>query len=253
MLLAIDIGNTDIVFGLHDGQRWLPPFRIPTHYSPRPADYEARLRLLFLEGNLAIGAVRRIVLSSVVPGETGLIRSMAGDLFGVVPLLLGPDVYPHLGLEIASPREIGTDLVANAVYAWMTYQQACIVVDFGTALTFTVVSEARILGVSIAPGLKTAVHSLFTHTAQLPEVPLELPPSAIGRNTVQAIQAGVLWGYVGLVRGMLQQIEAEVGPCRVLATGGLSSILPPLHELFDEVDIHLTLNGLRVISELIPE
>jgi type III pantothenate kinase len=252
MLLAIDIGNTDIVFGLHDGQRWLTPFRIPTHYSPRPADYEARLRLLFLEQGLAIDAVRRVILSSVVPGETALIRTMATDLFGQPPLLLGPDVYPHLGLEMASPREIGTDLVANAFYAWTTYQRPCIVVDFGTALTFTVVTEARILGVSIAPGLKTAVRSLFTNTAQLPEVPLELPQSAIGRNTTHAIQAGILWGYVGLVREMLTQMQAEVGPCRVLATGGLSSILPPLHELFDEVDVNLTLNGLRLISERVP-
>jgi type III pantothenate kinase len=252
MLLAIDIGNTDIVFGLHTGTGWLPTFRVPTHFSPRPADYEAQLRLWFLEAGLAIDAVRRVVLSSVVPGETALIRTMASQLFQTPPLLVGPDVYPHLGLEMASPREIGTDLVANAVYAWTTYRRACIIVDFGTALTFTVVAEARIIGVSIAPGLKTAMRSLFTQTAQLPEVPLTLPESAIGRNTVHAIQAGILWGYVGLVREMLTQIQAEVGPCFVLATGGLSSILQPLHEQFDELDINLTLNGLRVISELVP-
>ncbi|MCY7352143.1 MAG: type III pantothenate kinase [Cytophagaceae bacterium] len=255
MLLAIDIGNSDIVLGLHHGQTWLHHFRIPTHYSTRQADYEARLRLLFLENNRSLSAVRRIILSSVVPGETFLIRTVVQDLFGVQAVLVGPEIYPRLGLDILSPREIGTDLVANAVYAYHTYRPGnAIVVDFGTALTFTVVSGAgKIEGVSIAPGLKTAVKSLSTNTAQLPEVPLVMPPSAIGKNTVHAIQAGVLWGYVGLVKEMLQQIQAEIGPCNVLATGGFSAILTPLHEYFDEVDPLLTLNGLRIISQLVED
>jgi len=253
MLLAIDIGNSDIVLGLHDGQRWLPLHRIPTHFSPRQQDYEAEARKFFTENKLDLSVVDRVVLSSVVPGETALVRTMARDLFGVLPVLVGPEIYPRLGLDILSPREIGTDLVANAVYAYHTYRpEACVVVDFGTALTFTVVSgTGKIEGVSIAPGLKTAVRSLSTNTAQLPEVPLVMPASAIGKNTVHAIQAGILWGYVGLVKGLLSQIQAEVGPCKVLATGGLSSVLTPLHGLFEEVDPLLTLNGLRLISELV--
>ena len=253
MLLAIDIGNSDIVLGLHDGQTWLQHFRIPTHHSTRQADYEARLRLLFLENNFSLSAVDRIVLSSVVPGETFLIRTMVQNLFGVQPVLVGPEIYPQLGLDILSPREIGADLVANAVYAYHTYRPVnVIVVDFGTALTFTVVlGTGKIEGVSIAPGLKTAVKSLSTNTAQLPEVPLVMPVSAIGKNTVHAIQAGVLWGYVGLVKGLLQQIQSEIGPCTVLATGGLSAILTPLHDCFDEIDPVLTLNGLRLIDELV--
>jgi type III pantothenate kinase len=251
MFLAIDIGNTDIVFGLHAGENWLRQFRIPTHYSTRQADYEARLRIFFLESDLKVSDVSAIGISSVVPGETALIRTMAAGLFGIEPFLVGPEIYPQLGMEIASPREIGTDLVANAIYAWYTYRQNCIVVDFGTALTFTVVSDAKILGVNIVPGIKTALRSLFSNTAQLPEVPLELPESAIGKNTVHAIQAGILWGYVGLVKEQLVQIQREAGPCKVLATGGLSSVLRPLHELFEEVDINLTLNGIRIIGSIL--
>lgn len=252
MLLAIDIGNSDIVFGLHDGHRWLPTLRIPTHYSSRMEDYDAEVRRLFRENNLDVSTVDRVVLSSVVPGETFLIRSLAKGLFDVSPLLVGPDIYPKLGLDILSPREIGTDLVANAVYAYHAYRpENCVVVDFGTALTFTVVSgSGKIEGVSIAPGLKTAVQSLSTNTAQLPEVPLVMPASAIGKNTIHAIQAGILWGYVGLVKELLAQVGAEIGPCKVLATGGLSAILTPLHDVFDEVDPLLTLNGLRRIGEL---
>ncbi|PMD95033.1 type III pantothenate kinase [Siphonobacter sp. BAB-5405] len=249
MFLAIDVGNTDIVFGIHSGSGWRCQFRIPTHYSTRSADYEVRVRTLFLENDLKISDITRVGISSVVPGETGLIRSLVTELFLLEPFVVGPEIYPMLGLGIASPREIGTDLVCNAVYAWETYRQNSVVVDFGTALTFTVVSEARIVGVNIVPGIKTALRSLFANTAQLPEVPLEMPASAIGKDTVHAIQAGILWGYVGLVKEQLFQIQKEVGPCKVLATGGLSSVLKPLHELFEEVDINLTLNGLKIIGD----
>ena len=144
-------------------------------------------------------------------------------------------------------------MVCNAAYAYYTYKRTCVIVDFGTALTFTVITgEGKIVGVSIAPGLKTAVKALFSNTAQLPEVPLVMPDSAIGKNTVHAIQAGILWGYVGMVREMIYQIKKEIGQdCMVLATGGLSSILTPLQDDFDEVDKALTLNGLKIIAELI--
>ncbi|MFN8356696.1 MAG: type III pantothenate kinase [Spirosomataceae bacterium] len=253
MFLAFDIGNSDITVGVHHDGQWKHLFRIVTHLSSRAGDYEAQLRLLFLENNLKISEVVQVVVSSVVPEKTGIVKDLILQLFGKEPIVVGPTVYPHLKLEIVSPHEIGTDLVANAVYAYHTYHQDCIVVDFGTALTFTIVSgEGKILGVSIAPGLKTAVKSLFANTAQLPEVPLQMPESAIGQNTVHAIQAGVLWGYVGLVEKMIERIKMEIGmPHKVLATGGLSSILTPLRYQFDEVDVNLTMNGLKIIAELV--
>lgn len=253
MLLAIDIGNTDIVFGIYDSQSWIHQFRISSSYSNRASDYEAQLRMRFLENNLKISDIGKAIISCVVPDQKIVLKEMVQEMFALDPIMVGVEMYDKLNMEILSPYEIGTDLVCNATYAYYTHKRTCMIVDFGTALTFTVISgEGKILGVSIAPGLKTAVKSLFSNTAQLPEVPLVMPDSAIGKNTVHAIQAGVLWGYVGMVREMIKQIKNEVGQdCLVLATGGLSSILTPLRDDFDEVDKLLTLNGLRIISEMV--
>ena len=196
--------------------------------------------------------IDKAIISCVVPDQRAILKEMVQQMFGLDPVMVGVEMYDKLKMKIPSPYEIGTDLVCNAVYAYYTHKKNCIIVDFGTALTYTVVSEkGEIVGVSIAPGLQTAVKSLFSNTAQLPEVPLLMPDSAIGKNTVHAIQAGILWGYVGMVREMIHQIKKEVGQdCMVLATGGLSSILTPLQNDFDEVDKALTLNGLKIIAEL---
>ena len=252
MLLAIDIGNSDAVFGIFDGQKWLQQFRIESSFSRISSDFEGRLRFMFLENNLKISSIDKIVISSVVPHLTNPIVEMVQNLFGLVPLIVGPSIYEKLPLEILRPQEIGTDLVCNALYAFTKYKSNVIIVDFGTALTFTVVSETgKILGVSIAPGLNTAVKSLFSNTAQLPEVPLEVPLSVIGQNTVHAIQAGVMWGYIGLVEKMLTRIQEEIGTkCKVIATGGLSSKLKELHQYFDETNVAVTLEGLKLVSEI---
>ena len=143
-------------------------------------------------------------------------------------------------------------MVANSVYAHHQYDSDVLIVDFGTALTFTLVDRAgKMQGVSIAPGLKTAVKSLFSQTAQLPEVPLEMPESALGFDTVSAIQSGILWGYVGMVKEMIERVKSERnGELKVIATGGLSSILTPLAQYFDEVNKLITLQGLRIIAQL---
>ena len=253
MLLAIDIGNTDIVFGIHDTISWIHQFRLSSSLSQRASDYEAQLRIRFLENSLKISDIDKAIISCVVPDQRIVLKEMVQQMFGIDPAMVGVEMYDKLKMEIPSPYEIGTDLICNATYAFYTYKRTCVIVDFGTALTFTVITgEGKIIGVSIAPGLKTAVKALFSNTAQLPEVPLIMPDSAIGKNTVHAIQAGILWGYVGMVREMIYQIKKEVGQdCMVLATGGLSSILTPLQDDFDEVDKTLTLNGLKIISELI--
>ncbi len=252
MLLAIDIGNSDAVFGINNGQNWLHQFRIDSKTTNSASDFDAQMRLFFLENNLTISQVHKIVLSSVVPRLNLPILEMCQNLFGIAPLVVGPSLYKKLPLEILRPTEIGADLVCNALYAFSKYKSNIIVVDFGTALTFTTVSATgKILGVSIAPGLKTAVKSLFSNTAQLPEVPLEVPESVIGQNTVHAIQAGVMWGYIGMVEKMIEKINEEIGQkCKVIATGGLSSKLVQLHHLFTEIDINITLNGLKLISEI---
>ncbi len=253
MLLAVDAGNTNIVFGIHDGQNWIHEWRYETVPVRNQIEYEMFLRLNFLESNLGLDTIDRIVVSSVVPQLNDVLSNFSKPLFDREPLLVGPKLYEHLPLVTGNPHEIGTDLIANAMAAHVLYEGNVIVVDFGTALTFTIVNESgKIEGVNIAPGLKTAIAALVGNTAQLPEVPLELPDSAIGKNTTHAIQAGVLWGYVGMVEGMLERVKKEFDkPVKVVATGGLSSILHPLHDQFDDVNRHLTLEGLRLISETI--
>ncbi|MBK8879425.1 MAG: type III pantothenate kinase [Haliscomenobacter sp.] len=233
---------------------WKQVWRFPTLTEGNAGFfYFHQLSDRFWRPEVRLHLVDRVVLSSVVPDLTSVFTEVAHSLFGQTPLIVGPGVYPYLGLTMSRPSEIGTDLVANAVAALWRYQRDCIVVDFGTALTFTTVrKEGEILGVAIAPGLKTAIQSLFQKTAQLPEVPLELPATPIGKDTVHAIQSGVLHGYVGLVRHMVQEIRLEAGSHYLaVATGGLSSILYPLRDVFEEIQPNLTLDGLLRISELV--
>ena len=252
MLLAIDIGNSNVTFGLADGDRWKHSWRLPTMADGEALlYYKVQITNYLLENDIAAGAVEQTVISTVVPALRSVFEELAHHLFRTRPIVVGPDIYPQLRLRVASPNELGTDLYANAVAAHYLYRQDCIITDFGTALTFTTVNAGgELLGVSIAPGLQTAISSLFQKTAQLPEVPLELPGSAVGKNTVHAIQSGILIGYVGLVRHLLHAIRAELGQQYIaIATGGLSSILHPLKEEFYAIEPNLTLDGLRLIGE----
>lgn len=250
--LVVDIGNSNVVVGLYRAGRWEYVWRFLTQMeSDAPLYYEMGLRERLLESGIHYSEVQGTVLSSVVPPLTGIWENLLQELIGPSPTVLGPAVYAQLELFIERPTEIGADLVANAYAAYQRYGRDTIIVDFGTALTFTTVrSDGTILGVSIAPGLQTAIRALFQKTAQLPEVPLALPKSAVGKDTVHAIQSGVLIGYVGLVKHMVATIREELGDhYAVVATGGLSSILHPLEELFQEINPQLTLEGLRLIGE----
>ncbi len=252
MLLAIDIGNTDAVFGFYEGDTLLTTFRIRASEEKQNNIYYAyRLGNFLLENNWQTVRFKRVVISSVVPELTDLFVEMGSSMCSKPPIIVDVTKYPKLKVTIDNPKELGTDLFANAVAAFERYKTNCIVVDFGTALTFTVVSkEAEVLGVAIAPGLKTAMNSLFSKTAQLPEVPLVLPQTAIGTNSVHAIQSGILFGYEGLVKHILQRIKTEIGSeCIVIATGGLSSVIETLENEFDEIDRNLTLNGIQIIGK----
>lgn len=253
MTLAIDIGNSNVTFGLYPRGATVPEqvWRLPTKSDGESAVfYHLQLSNALLERSISAAEVGQVVLSTVVPDLRTVFTALCSRLFFKPPLWVDAEIYPRLKLRIDRPDELGTDLYSNAVAAYYRYGQDCIVVDFGTALTFTVINaEGQLLGVSIAPGLKTAIGALFQKTAQLPEVPLELPPSAVGTNTVSAIQSGVLLGYIGLVRHMLAAIRAELGGQYIaIATGGLSAILHPLSDDFHEVAPNLTLDGLRIIA-----
>lgn len=255
MLLAIDIGNSDITLGLWKDQQWKFVWRIATKPDLSELYYGIKIRDYFFESATESNQVRSVVVSSVVPVLTEKIRNVVRTLFEKEPILLGPQMYDKLPLGILNPYEIGSDLVSNAAAAYFEHKKNCIVVDFGTALTFTTISgEGIILGVSIAPGLKTAIKSLSQNTAKLFDVPLETPPSSLGKNTVTAIQSGIMIGYEGLVRNMVAKIKAELNTdCVVIATGGLSSKIISLNDLFHSIEPHLTLDGLRRIGEWMEE
>lgn len=251
MQIIVDIGNTDAVFGLYDQNAWQHIWRTPANPNTPIEFYEGQLRLWLLEADVSLSQVQTTVLSSVVPDLTPTVRAMLNELFGFAPIVVGPGVYPLLPIEVLRPHEIGADLVANALAAYTRYGRTCTVVDFGTALTFTTVSgEGKILGIAIAPGLRTAIRSLFANTAQLPEVPIEVPDSALGLSTTHAIQAGVILGYEGLVRSLVGRIRDELnGDCMAVATGGLSGRIPALRDVFTDIVPSLTLEGVRLIGE----
>ena len=246
MNLVVDIGNTDIVAGYHHQASWLHMWRLPSENYPMIEDFLRRK----LEEN-GINDLKLVVLSSVVPSAVPVVQDALQVLTGLQPVLIGPDLFRRLDMHILQPAEIGSDLVANAYAAWSRFKTACVAVDFGTALTFTAVSsEGNIEGVAIAPGLRTAAHALFLKAARLPEIPLALPETAIGKDTTHALQSGILFGYVGLVKEMVSRFREELGgSCRLIATGGLSRVLTPIQDFFDQIDPTLTLDGLRLLGE----
>ncbi|GGZ20909.1 type III pantothenate kinase [Echinicola pacifica] len=252
MFLSIDAGNSNIVIGIkkEDSSVWEPIYRIPTQQNLSAAALEKSLRLFLLENGIKTLNINNIGLSSVVPELNASLINMCRMLFQLEPYLIDEYSYGNLSVKTSRPAEMGTDLMANACAAYQHYQQACIIVDFGTALTFTIVDEqGNIAGVNIVPGLKTALNSLFATTSKLPQVKLELPSSVIGKDTVHSIQAGILYGYTGLVKGMLSSIRSELPlDFKVIATGGLSKILTTLKSDFDMVDQNLTLEGVRLIT-----
>lgn len=253
MFLAIDAGNSNVVFALYHEKsgKWTNQFRLETHTPRLISQLSKKVPLYFLEHGIQPSQIQKIGFSSVVPEVNGIIDQFCENYFGLSPYLISAKSYAKLPVKSLRPNEIGSDLMCNVMAAFSRFSRPVIVLDFGTALTFTAVGAAgEILGVNIVPGLKTAVKSLFTNTSKLPEVELKLPKSALGQNTIHAIQAGVLYGYTGLVKGMIEAMEAETNmEFTIVATGGLAAILTTLEQTFDEVDRNLTLEGLRLITE----
>lgn len=246
MHLAVDIGNTNIVFGIYD-RSWIKVVRLETKSVSKLYISNLFSDSFFEE----LSDINQITLSSVVPEVTNSVVNSIKELIAEPIFIINTEIYGKLDVEILNAQEIGTDLVCNAVSAIQHYGANCIIVDFGTAMTFTVIQEKRIIGVNILPGIKTSLSALVADAAQLQNIPLELTDSVIGKDTKTAIQSGILWGYVGLVERMLERIEIETNTSfNKVATGGLSLVLPPLEGTFDFIDRHLTLEGIRLIGEL---
>jgi type III pantothenate kinase len=253
MLLAVDIGNTNVVFGAHDGG-WRHQWRIRTVRDKMADEYGILFRMLLREAGLSLADFDRIVIASVVPPLTGRLEEIFAAYSPVAPLIVRHTNVPGLSFAVDNPGEVGADLMANAIAAYDRIRDACIVVDFGTATTFTAVSsEAVFLGVALAPGMNLAASALAGGTAQLPQVRLSAPSTAIGTNTIHAIQSGVVLGYVGLVEGMIRRFREEMqADAQVIATGGLSNVIASLTDCFSAVDPWLTLDGIRLIGERNP-
>lgn len=262
MLLAIDIGNTNIVVALFDRDKIVHSWRIFSDTRRTGDEYGSILHSLLRNSGVAPGQIESAVMNSVVPVLIGPFVGMISTLIGKKPLIVGPQIFPYLPVTVpeSAVHEIGSDLLCNAVEAYCRFRTACIIADFGTALTFTAVGAGgEIRGVAIAPGIGTAVTSLFENTAQLPSVPLEVPMSVLGKNTIHSIQAGVILGYKGLTEFLIAAMKDELArqegvPAEsiyVVATGGLNSVLEPITTVFRQVDKQLTLMGLRRIAEIV--
>ncbi len=255
MTVTVDIGNSNIVTGIWDDDTLVTSWRIHTVTKKTTDEYSVIFRSLFTERGILPDDCTRVCISSVVPSLTAELCTMLAHFTGCEPIVVGPVIYPKLPVTIVNPYEIGSDLVANSLAAYLKSRGACVVVDFGTALTFTAVDpDGNIQGVAIAPGLNTAVNALSRDTAQLPQVELAIPPAPFGKNTVHAIQAGIVYGYTGMVEYMVQAIAKEMGtPLQVIATGGLCNVIAPLTKVFTTIEPNLTLHGLKLIADIISE
>ena len=251
MLLAIDVGNTNTVLGVFEGSRLLHSWRIETNHARTGDEYGILVRQLFTLTAVDHQKVHAVAVSSVVPPMALTLRQMATRYFKVEPLFVGPGVKTGMPILYENPREVGADRVVNAVAAYEKWKSALIVVDFGTATTFDAVTpRGEYLGGAICPGVSISMEALFRAASKLPRVEFQRPPHVVGRNTVHSMQSGLVFGYVGLVDGLCARMAEELGTSpKVVATGGLASLIAGISTAITEVDDQLTLDGLRIIHE----
>ena len=252
MLLAIDAGNTNITLGLFREQQLITQWRLLTKRERSGAEYEADVRSEFERSRMDRREVDGVAIASVVPQLDEALRQIAAS-FSVEPLFVDHTTDTGLKLLYHPPSALGADRIVDAVAAMNKYGTPCIVVDFGTATTFNVVSkDGEFLGGAISPGLFTCADALFARAAKLPRVDFVQPPAVIGTSTVEAIQSGIYYGYVGLVDGMIaRMLEDMLSVSRIVATGGLASLIADASQYIDTIDETLTLDGLRIVYDRI--
>jgi len=251
MLLAIDVGNTNIVYGLFEGARLVHQFRVESSRGRTGDEYAVVLRQLLEMHAVDARAVDAAIVASVVPPLTEPMVQLVRRAFGLEALVVGPGVRTGMAVLYENPREVGADRIVNAVAAYEHVKSGVIVVDFGTATTFDCVTpKGEYLGGVIAPGVQISADALFARAAKLPRVDIAKPAKVVGRNTVHSMQSGLVYGYVGLVDGIVERLRGELDyPCAVIATGGLATLIAPMSKTIAEVDGELTLTGLRLIHE----
>ena len=252
MLLAIDIGNTNTVMGLFQGELLIHEWRIRTEVNGTEDEYGISIRSLFAAHSLPEEGVKHAIISCVVPPVLNSVERFCRKYLNLTPLIVGPGIRTGMSIFYDNPREVGADRIVNAVAAYEIYRSALIVVDFGTATTFDYISErGEYMGGVISPGIMISCEALFQKASKLPRVEIfARPPSIIAKNTISSMNAGIVYGYAGLVEGIIKRMRAEVKTdLRVVATGGLAPLIASECPVIEMVDEHLTLKGLRIIFE----
>jgi type III pantothenate kinase len=255
MLIVIDVGNTNTVLGLFDGKHLLHDWRIRTEIDHTIDEYGVLIYNLYLSTPMKakeMRSVTAIIISCVVPPMLNILEPLCIKYFNIKPLIVGPGIKTGMPIFYDNPKEVGADRIVNAVAAYEKYHKECIIVDFGTATTFDYISpKGEYMGGCIAPGIVISSEALFEKASKLPRVEFSKPKTVITKDTVSAMQAGIMYGYAGLVDGIVDRMKAEVktNPL-VIATGGLANIIAPETKTIEKIEEMLTLDGLRIIYDL---
>jgi len=249
MLLAIEQGNTNTMFAVHDGQRWIAQWRAATESTRTADEYAVWLSQLLAMAGLQLGVFNGCIISSVVPQSIFNLRNLARRYLHVEPLVIGENAELGIPVRIDKPSEAGADRLVNAIGAHMAYPGDLIVIDSGTATTFDVIgADGGFEGGVIAPGINLSMEALHNAAAKLPRVAIQRPQRVVGTDTVGAMQSGVFWGYIGLIEGLITRIKAErEGPMTVVATGGVASLFHGATLAIDHFDSDLTIRGMLEI------
>ncbi|MBP3039303.1 type III pantothenate kinase [Bacillaceae bacterium Marseille-Q3522] len=249
MVFVLDVGNTNIVFGVYDKNELKYHWRIETNRYRTEDEYGMIIKALFEHVGLSLSAINGIIISSVVPPIMFALERMCQKYFQQKPLIVGPGIKTGLNIKYENPREVGADRIVNAVGAIHEYGSPLIIVDFGTATTFCYVNEKKqYMGGAIAPGITISTEALYSRAAKLPRIEITYPDGIIGKNTVSAMQAGIFYGYIGQVEGIVKRMkdQSKENPT-VIATGGLASFIAKETTSIDIIDPFLTLKGLHLI------
>ncbi|MDX1805884.1 MAG: type III pantothenate kinase [Paenisporosarcina sp.] len=251
MILVLDTGNTNIVLGVYHSDELIHHWRMETDRYKTEDEYGMQVKALFNHAGIEFSQIHGIIISSVVPSIMFSLERMCQKYFGLKPLVVGPGVKTGLNIKYENPREVGADRIVNAVAAIEEYGPPLIIVDFGTATTYCYINEkGEYMGGAIAPGIGISTEALFTKASKLPRIELTKPENVVGKNTVSAMQAGIVYGYVGQVEGIVSRMKAQSKEQpTVIATGGMANLIASESTVIDKIDPYLTLKGLHIIYE----